>query len=218
MGSLKAFVDTYLKNKKVEDYEGWVAANGKDATAAYNEALATAESDYARSLATHGSRADRLMQRGLTGSGYSDYLSGKATEAYTTAKQAALTRRQRAEAESREGYARYLTDTADAAEKEARSVYKNAVTALYASDITDEDTAVTLLKAYGLDEPTAKAVAATHHPSPKDEGQAAILRYCIENYLSPSAALAYAKGSGLSEEGAAAVAEAVRAIYQSYYD
>ncbi len=221
MGTLKKFVDTYLANKKIEDYEGWVSVHGKDAEGDYQKAIAAADRGYAADLATYGSRADRLLSRGLTGSGYSDYLSGKAMESYAAARGNALTAKKAAEKENREGYARYLAnaEAQNAKEaKEAKDIYKNAVTSLFSHEFADEETAVAYLTAFGIDEKTARGLAKVRPlPTVKGEaGQAEVLGYCISYYLTPEQAYLYARGCGLSEENARAVAEAAKALVPTY--
>ena len=83
MGSLSKFIETHLANKKIEDYEGWLSLYGKNADEEYGERLASAERTFAKGHATYGNLAADLQDKGLTGSGYGEYLEGKAYERYS---------------------------------------------------------------------------------------------------------------------------------------
>ena len=217
MGTLKQFVDTYLANKRIEDYESWVAAYGKDTEKRYAEAMAAADSGYAKDLATYGSRADKLLARGLTGSGYSDYLSGKAMESYAKARSEALTAKETADAENKQGYARYLRETEDKTKEEAEGIYKNAITSLFAKNFAEEDAAVAYLSAFGIEGDVAKSIAAARPVlKEKDEGQADVLSHCIAYRYTREQAYIYAKGCGLSDENAQAVASATEVFCANY--
>ncbi len=80
-----------------DDYATQAADNAKkkkeqaitDAGATLNTANINAESQYRQSRATYGAKAEQLASMGLTGSGYSDYLDGKAYEQLNASKIAA---------------------------------------------------------------------------------------------------------------------------------
>ena len=149
MGSLKDFVEAYISNKKIEDYESWLSLYGKDAEASYASSLQNAERTYARGQATYGSKAAGLLDKGLTGSGYGAYLDGKAYERYATSRENATQRRQKDEEENRIRYASYRTEKEEAARGEGESLYKSALSALLSSGISDEKSGAAYLSALG---------------------------------------------------------------------
>ena len=82
-------------------YSSYLTSAGADVQSAYNEAVAAVRREYAFNRATFGAKGEQLARAGLTGSGYGDYLEGKAYAAMaSTVGQA-----ERAKADS---YANYL--------------------------------------------------------------------------------------------------------------
>ena len=74
----------------------------KKAEDQYNIAMREAQANFRANQPTYGARAEQLLASGLTGSGYSDYLAGKAYEARTNEINAAR---------SQQSYAQYLADS-----------------------------------------------------------------------------------------------------------
>ena len=91
-------------------YTEWLMAGGMNGQAqkAYDAAVRAAETDYAKTLALYGQNAETLGRAGLTGSGYSDYLTGAGFSAMQGAKVAAADTKALTEAQQRLSYADYL--------------------------------------------------------------------------------------------------------------
>lgn len=70
----------------------------------YNIALREAQANFRTNQPTYGLQAEQLLASGLTGSGYSDYLAGKAYEARTDEINAARSQRSYAEQLADENY------------------------------------------------------------------------------------------------------------------
>ncbi len=169
---------------------------------------ARADTAYAKARASYGSRASSLLARGLTGSGYSDYLDGAAYAEKTRAKEEAARLKEKTD---RTGYAAYLS----AAEKEAETAYAekeagtvSAFTRLLSQKITDKEAAFSYLTALGVDEENARLLSekndAILHASA--ERRSAILSYALENRFRFERAYSYALANGLSEELAKEIA------------
>lgn len=102
----------------------------------YDATVRSAEADYAKGKATYGQKAETLGQRGLTGSGYGDYLTGASFAAMQNAKVAAADTKALTDAEMARGYGEYLTGVQQAnaqaavqaanANEEARVAAENA--------------------------------------------------------------------------------------------
>lgn len=102
----------------------------------YDATVRSAEADYAKGKATYGQKAETLAQRGLTGSGYGDYLTGASFAAMQNAKVAAADTKALTDAEMARGYGEYLTGVQQAnaqaavqaanANEEARVAAENA--------------------------------------------------------------------------------------------
>lgn len=91
-------------------YTEWLTKGGMNGQAQkeYDAAVRAAETDYAKTLALYGQNAETLGRAGLTGSGYSDYLTGAGFSAMQGAKVAAADTKALTEAQQRLSYADYL--------------------------------------------------------------------------------------------------------------
>lgn len=211
MAKLTSFIENYLKNQKISDYEGWLALYGKDGEGEYREAKAQADTAYANARAEYGARASALYAKGLSGSGYSDYLNHAAHATRESALSEALRKKKDTETENQRGYLSYLTDLA--AEEEAARAAKEKeegkiFTDLLSQNLLDEKSAVTYLMTRGIDEEQAKTLAAESLKIQK--GSRSYLNQIINEAEASNmdyyTALAYARAKGLDDESAQSVA------------
>lgn len=120
-----------------EYYEYITGAAGKDrdaairaAEAARERGIVDASTAYRQMLATYGANAEKLAGMGLTGSGYSDYLSGKA---YATSRAEAQNANKEADAAIRSAESSYSQALGQAkynkmmAEADAENTYSQAL-------------------------------------------------------------------------------------------
>ena len=159
---LENFIENYLKNKKISDYEGWLALYGKDGDAAFRAEKAEADTAYATSRAEQGRRASTLYKKGLSGSGYSDYLNHAAYATRQEALTSAHRKRRETEEENERGYLSYLEEAAKAEEKEQAAKEdeeKTIFSDLLSKKLLDEKSAVTYLTMRGIDEKKARELA-----------------------------------------------------------
>lgn len=165
MANLTSFIENYLKNKKISDYESYVAAYGADPEKAYSEAKKEAAGDFEKAKATYGKTAASLLSRGLSGSGYSDYLNASAYAEYVKAKEAALIKKEEITENNRKGYLSYLAEQEKAAlaanqqAQEKSEKEQKLFDELLEQNLLDEGAAATYLTARGMDEEKAKAYA-----------------------------------------------------------
>ena len=139
MADSKYFDAIMADNKKLENtaipegamtYGDYLTASGIDtqadldaaqkaANASYNASVKAAAQEYDRALGTYGQNAENMAQGGLTGSGYSDYLTGNAyaarqgsIDAAKAVKQASLdtaeATKKVTEASAQQGYLNYI--------------------------------------------------------------------------------------------------------------
>ena len=91
--TFEEFVENYIENKKRADspdsYRDWIISNGVNSEKLYSEAIRDISGDYNRAKSEYGTRAEKLSSLGLSSSGYSDYLSGKAYSEMQKRKQSA---------------------------------------------------------------------------------------------------------------------------------
>ena len=217
MGSLSKFIETHLANKKIEDYESWLSLYGKNAKEEYSESLAATERTFAKGRATYGDLAADLQEKGLTGSGYGEYLEGKAYERYVGSRESALAQKQKTEAENRSRYAAYRTEREESARQEGEDLYRKAITSLFSSKIIDTDGGAAYLAAFGITGDTANEMAKLNQSVKSASDQRGdILRFCIENFYDRNQTMAYAIGLGLSEEEARNLGDAMEKILARY--
>ncbi len=229
MADLDSFIKQYLKNKKISDYEGWLALYGRDSEKEYRAARAEADTDYVQARAEHGKTAAALYGRGLSGSGYSDYLNSTAYATRAGLYDKARERQQATEAENRRGYLSYLDKITEAEEEasakkedEQGKIFKD----LLAKNILDRGAAVTYLIGRGIDEETAvvlanKSIEVAHGTK---SYIATLSGEARAMYMDYHAAYQYALAKGVSEEIARSVAQIAQAALElrganhSYYD
>ena len=118
----------WLKNQGL-DIEGAYQQKVQQAQQAYAQSLAQNRAAYERQLGTYGANAESLAQSGLSASGYSDYLAGKAYaaqqagnakagQALALSQQAAL---ESAHGTAQEQYANYLSQV----NKQTEDIYSS---------------------------------------------------------------------------------------------
>ena len=228
MAKLENFIENYLKNKKISDYEGWLALYGADADKAYKDAKKEADTAYAQARSEYGARASSLYQNGLSTGGYSDYLTHAAYAQRQKSLDKALTQKEKTETENKKGYLSYLTAQSEAEAKEADTAKKEKdkiFSDLLSKKIYDEGSAVTYLKARGLDDESAKTMAKESigilkgSKAYRDE----LISEATDLRMDYDSAYNYAILKGLSENAArdvaniAAFATRQRRSYKYYY-
>lgn len=211
MAKLKNFIENYLKNQKISDYESWLALYGKDGESAFREAKTEADTAYAASRAEYGAKASSLYDKGLSGSGYSDFINHAAYAEKQSSIRNALREKEKTEAENERGYLSYLTGIAEEEEKEKAALKKeedDIFTSLLSQRILDPEAAITYLTTRGIDEERAKKLAEESVQIQK--GRQSYLNQLISeakaanmNYYT---AFTYALAKGLDEETAESVA------------
>ena len=220
MGNLSYFLESYLANKKIEDYEGWLALYGKDAQKEYAKDLAGAERTFAKGHTTYGDLAADLQDRGLTGSGYGEYLEGKVYERYAKSRDDALTRKQATEADNRSRYSAYRVEKEESALKEGEDLYRKAISSLFSSKIVDANSGSAYLASFGITGDAANEMAMLNQDMKSgSEYRGDVFQYCLERGYDKDQTIAYATAIGLTEKEATLLGDAVKKImsrYQNY--
>ncbi len=210
--TLEEFVSEYMANKAKsntkESYESWLRANGINAEKIYFDTVRDIESDYQRELSGHGSRAEALAGLGLTGSGYSDYLSGKAYSEMQKGKQDARSTYAENKRKNISGYQSYIKDYKEAEDKSIKAVVK----AIGNDGIVDYDTAYRYAVSLGLSEESASAAAKTASDYAVKTLRSSVMKRILSQGLGKTQAINYALGLGLSENDANELGEYAREI------
>lgn len=180
-------------------YTEWLMKGGMNGQAQkeYDAAVRAAETDYAKTLALYGQNAETLGRAGLTGSGYTDYLTGAGFSAMQGAKVAAADTKALTEAQQRLSYADYLAGVdAQNAQLAAQENAKQEATA--ANIKSTIDTAIQ----QGMDDKAIMAMIQQHYGNDFD------------GYLSGWIANAHTYNDPLVAQNAQSAADAEAAKYR----
>ncbi len=210
---ISEYVENKVKSNTKESYSEWVKRNGIDADEIYFDTLSGIEADYKRDLSTHGTDAERLSRLGLTGSGYSDYLSGKAYSALQESKLRAKESYAENTAKNEQGYQSRLAEN----KKQETELFESVINAISTDRILDYDTAYSYAVSRGLSKESAAAAARLSGEYTRYSLKSSVMNTIVSYRLSGKQALNYALGLGLSEEDAEELskyAEAMNTYYQ----
>jgi hypothetical protein len=234
--SLEDFIKTYIENKIVENrkesYESWVGKNGLNSKGIYEGRLADAKTDYMKSRAEYGSVGEALAKRGLSSSGYSDYVSSRAYSDYQKAKDHAFSEYADNERKNRQGYSEYsmATDAKnDSLTKDYvdylvklekpkdSSAYINTITNIGKQSITDYETAYKIALESGLSEELASSVAEIGTSIVKNGIKTKVMDSVVKFSMSEEEARQYALSLGLDTDTAEEIAEYAKNINNGFF-
>jgi len=215
--TLEDFVKNYVQSKKNsesdEDYRKWLKTNGIDSGAIYDESIKDITADYAKAKSEYGALGESLGNLGLTASGYSDYLNGKAYSEMQKRKAGARGRYIKNEAENRKGYGEYLSNLA----KTEAAEYENTVNEIISSGIMDFDEAYELAIGKGLNEASAELAAKAAGDSVRKKVRENALKTIVSQNFGKTQAKEYALALGLSEAEADELADYANKINRDNY-
>jgi hypothetical protein len=131
--------DIYKRNEEAANAQ----KNQAYATAEqnYQNAVAEAQAGYYKNLVGYGSKAEQLDRMGLGGSGYSDYLTGKAMELQRSETQAAAVERNAAKSAADQLYSQNLLAAESARDKDKLAVLEKQL-AEYKQNKIDRNTVI----------------------------------------------------------------------------
>ncbi len=216
-GTIEEFVENYIENKKkagsAENYKEWVLTNGINSSKTYADTVRDITLDYNRAKSEYGTRAEKLGELGLSASGYSDYLSGKAYSEMQKRKQSAKESYAENEMKNLSGYSKYLSEK----KSEAKKLYDNVVSEITASKIIDYDKAYEYAISAGLDDESAAIAAKSASDTAYKNLRNEVLNTIIARNFEESQAREYALAMGLGEYEADELAEYAFKINQAAY-
>ncbi len=213
------FIEAYLKKKEYDKKVGyalWLEEHG-NADRDYQKAVGEAEELYHRNLSTYGVTGEQLARNGLGVGGYGDYLTMAAKEAGDAAKEAAYRTYLTDKREEKEDYSAYLKQVSDRTTQ--------AIKALLGLGVQDATTAKQYALGLGLGERDADLVSTLvgemgdkKIPSDAEKSiRLRILNQAVELMLPVDATYAYALSCGMTEEDAAEISQAVKAVLDGKY-
>lgn len=234
--SLEDFIKTYLENQSIkntkESYESWVKTGGIDSKGIYNDRLIDANTDYMKSKTGYGSIAESLSKRGLTGSGYSDYIAASAYTDYQKSKDRAAAEYSENERKNLKGYSDYVKGIekneselakdyigylVDLSKGSSDTSFMDTITNIGKQSITDYDTAYKIAIQSGLSEEVAASVAEIGTTIVKNGIKTKIMDRVVEFTMTEAEAREYALSLGLSIEDADEIAEYAKNINDRIY-
>ena len=216
--TLRDFVKSYVQNQEYktsdEDYRRWLKENGIDSERIYADSIRDITSDYKMAKSEYGALAESLSNLGLTASGYSDYLNGKAYSEMQKRKEGARSKYAENEEKNRKGYSEYVAELA----KAEKSSYDNVVSSITAAGIMDYDEAYSFALSQGLSESSAELAAKSASDNVRRKTRESALKTIIGQSFGKSQAREYSLALGLSKTEAEELAEYADKINrQPYY-
>lgn len=158
----------------------------------------------AKNLSGYGTREEALGARGLSASGYSEYLKQKAIDAGRATVENEKKKERRAEEAAKRSYLDYLASY----EKSQSSLSKSVVSALKSDKVLDAEKMYDYALKAGLSAEASKGLYDKVYTAVARDIKDNILRKIFENELSPAAAASYARAVGLNEEDVKAITDA----------
>ena len=224
--SLEDFIKTYLENKTIanqkDSYESWAAKMGVDSKGIYERRLTDASTDYMKSKAEYGKISEALAGNGLSGSGYSDYITSRAYSDYQRAKDNAFSEYSENEIKNRLGYSNYVKETdgkhdslikdyvgylVKLENSDRDNAYIDTLTNIGKQNIIDYDTAYKLALESGLDETLAASVAEIGTSIVKNGIKTKVMDSVVRYSMNEDEARQYALSLGLDADTAEEIAE-----------
>ncbi len=215
--TLEEFVENYIKNKEKEnsalDYPSWLANNGISSERIYSDTVRDIEADYKRGLSEYGKRGEGLARLGLTASGYSDYINGKAYSEMQRRKSDAKDTYTENEAKNASGYASYL----DGLKSTADSAYDGVIKEITQGSVINYDEAYNMAIKAGLSVEDATYAAKVGSDMAKKKLNEDVMNVIISKNLDEDQAELYALNLGLSKADALRLAAFAKDMHYSYY-
>ncbi len=215
--TFEQFIENYIQKKErsgsADGYRGWALANGIDSERLYRDAIKDISGDFSRAKSEYGTRAERLSDLGLSASGYSDYLNGKAYSEMQKRKQDAKSAYADNELKNIKGYQSYLKEK----EAESKKLYDTVVSEITEAKIISYDDAYEYAIGAGLGEEAAASAAKKASDAAHKNVRLEVFDTIIKRNFEDSQAREYALAMGLSEYEADELAEYAFKINQAVY-
>lgn len=181
----------------------------------YQNETRQAEQTYHQSKSGYGLLGEALAQKGLSQSGYSDYLTGLAFATRQSSRDKALAAKISA---TQKGYADYLR----AYESQRLSASKSSLSALLSKGITDPDDAYAFSLSQGLSEEDARkisqlaiSISQKQAQTKKDDLRIQVINRLISYGMTKEKGAEYAMQYGFSPEEAQIIGEAAAEFYNA---
>jgi hypothetical protein len=210
--SLEDFIEEYLQNKAksetAESYGAWLEKKGLNPRLDYSEDIRRISDSYNRGRSTYGINAEKSAELGLTGSGYSEYISRAAKEKLLSDSADAVRTLQSKEKKNVSDYREYVDKLIRSEKRDYRTIVKE----LGSYGVVDYDTAYKYAVASGLSAAEAKIAAKNVSDLTKNKLRTMIMKAVMSKSLTGSETKTYALSLGFSEEEAGEIAKYAESI------
>ena len=189
---------TFINQKKRENdpasFSSWIRKSG---TTVQNDLTPDkAASVKARSAPTHGIHAERLFEKGLSTSGYANYLADEAERSFKNAKQKYEQDTASALEKNLSGYARYLTSH----EEGQASLRKQMIDRIGKGESFNTESAYQIALSAGLTDENARVAASLGVTAAKERATSRLLEMILDMRLKDTRAMEYARSMGFNDE------------------
>lgn len=215
--SFEDYLRTYLKNRAAElgaeGYSRWLAENGADTERLRAQSTARAAIAYATGKPTYGVAAADMLRRGMTGSGYADYLGTRVKSSYEKRLAGIASEYNEGRVGALSEYSDYLDDT----ERERDALYEKVYSTLRSRGISSLTEAYKYATEAGIDANTAKELSRSVTDEVRAQYRRKVLSAVVSDDLTAEQTREYAVGLGLTETDAAELARFAELLNQMPY-
>ena len=212
---LEDFIKNYVKNQRItetkEGYASWIKKNAPDAVGRYSTAVQAADTQRRKSLSTYGSTAEDLSSRGLSDSGYADYIDSTAEKQFNKTLSEQKADLIINDANGKHAYENYLKEI----EKNRQKSYDAALSKLRNSGIMNYDEAYGAAIALGLSSEDAKSAAEKSTQEIISAARLKVIGAIVNKRLTSQQTQKYADSLGLNDEISKELAEIAYEINES---
>lgn len=195
-----------------DSYDLYKHKNGLNTAQSYADAVSNLYALSKRSASSYGQNNRMLNSKGLTNSGYADYIDASADRSFTDGSNALENAYSKTEAENLGSYATYL----EKYQQKQTSLKNNVLSHLIDNDITDLSTAIAYGINSGLSFDDAKSMGQSAFETIKKKVTNEILKQATSLGLDEAGAKTLAVKMGMTSGDAEDIAKEVAELMQYY--
>ena len=213
---LEEYMRNYFRSTTLENgpmsFSTFKSQTGSNPAGDYARAMSAAAKKAIKNSSSYGTGAVDMQKLGLTGTGYSDYLSALEKDSLARTEASLLTDRKRAEYDEAQNYLSYLTKYAE----KQQELNTRITDALVRERITDANTAYLYGIHNGLSPEMAKKAASDSYGLIRQKLISEILSRAASLELDGEGAEIYARHMGMSDSDAKMIGEQAKELYAHY--
>ena len=192
-------------------FSEWLNTEAAERERRLHEGKIESEMSYLGALSSHGKNAESMLDSGLSGSGYAQYLDTRAKKTHEARLAKLEHEYDSAIADDIGDYEKHVGTL----KKQREDLYNKTVTELTALNVVDYAEAYRAAKNYGVDEDSARRLANQVTKKNRYRLRKKVLNQIINDSMSYSAAISYAEALGLSRDDARELGRYAQKINQA---